>query len=109
MSGGFATDHPDIVRRVIAAYEKGPDRGNQNPGQAQGHAGNGDKAAGHGDTRQLERTDLSQSRIGEAQRKYNRRGRTSLQKAGVVKPDVDVKATVSQLIDQRYTADLAGQ
>lgn len=58
--------------------------------------------------RQLERTDLSQSKIGDEQAQTIEEAGLALQKAGVVKADVDVKATVSDLIDTSY-APAAGQ
>jgi len=52
-----------------------------------------------------ERTELSHSRIGAAQRDSILAAGLALQQAGVIAPSVDVKATVDELIsDQLPTA-----
>lgn len=105
----FAKAHPDIVGRVIGAYEKARAEAIKNPDKLKTALVAATKLPDTVIARQLERTDLSQSRIGEPQHKTIEEAGLALQKAGVVKPDVDVKATVSQLIDASFTAGLAGQ
>ncbi|WP_377296272.1 aliphatic sulfonate ABC transporter substrate-binding protein [Rhizobium sp. SGZ-381] len=105
----FATAHPDIVRRVIGAYEQARTEAIKNPAKLKATLVAATKLPDTVIARQLERTDLTQSRIGEPQRKTIEEAGLALQKAGVVKPDVDVKGTVAQLIDASYTASLAGQ
>ncbi|MBB4006905.1 aliphatic sulfonate ABC transporter substrate-binding protein [Allorhizobium taibaishanense] len=105
----FAKAHPDIVRRVIGSYEKARIEAIKNPEKLKATLVTATKLPDTVIARQLERTDLSQSRIGEPQRKTIEEAGLALQKAGVVKSDVDVKAAVAQLIDASYTTGLAGQ
>ena len=51
-----------------------------------------------------ERTELTHSRIGAAQKESILAAGLALQQAGVIKGDVDVKATVESLIDDRWVA-----
>ena len=51
-----------------------------------------------------ERTALTFNRIGPEQRDSILQAGLALQKAGVIKADVDVKATVDSLIDDRWVA-----
>ena len=105
----FAKAHPDIVRRVIGAYEKARAESIKSPEKLKAALVAATKLPDTVIARQLERTDLTQSRIGEPQRKTIEEAGLALQKAGVVKPEVDVKATVAQLIDASFTAATAGQ
>ena len=52
-----------------------------------------------------ERTELTHSKIGAPQRDSILAAGLALQQAGVIKADVDVKATVDALIDDRVAAD----
>ncbi len=51
-----------------------------------------------------ERTGLTYNRVGPAQRESILEAGLALQKGGVIKPDVDVKKAVDDLIDGRYVA-----
>jgi hypothetical protein len=51
-----------------------------------------------------ERTELTHSKIGAPQRESILEAGLALQKAGVIKADVDVKKTVDDLIDDQYVA-----
>ena len=54
--------------------------------------------------RQLTRTDLSTSTIGDAQRQTLMAAGQALQGAGVIKAEIDVPAAVNGLIDPRFGA-----
>ena len=54
--------------------------------------------------RQLERTDHTNKCITNATRQTVLEAGLALQKAGVIKPDVDVKAATEALIDTHYAA-----
>jgi sulfonate transport system substrate-binding protein len=104
----FAADHPDVVEAVIRAYERGREWALENPdGLAEILA----EAAGltpEVAARQLERTDFSTPAIGSDQRDTILAAGTALQEAGVIEPDVDVEATVDELLDDAFTSSLGG-
>jgi sulfonate transport system substrate-binding protein len=98
----FLKDHPDLVKRVLAVYE-----------DARKHA-----VANYSDVKRVfiaatklpdavvdkqlkERTELTHSKIGAPQRQSILAAGIALQQAGVIKPNVDVKAAVDALIDDR--------
>jgi sulfonate transport system substrate-binding protein len=100
----FLKDHPDLVKRVLAIYE-----------DARKHS-----LANYADVKRVfiaatrlpeavvdkqlkERTELTHSRIGAPQKASILAAGLALQQAGVIKADVDVKATVDNLIDERWT------
>jgi len=51
-----------------------------------------------------ERTEITHNRVGPAQRESILEAGIALQKAGVIKADVDVKKALDDLIDDRYVA-----
>lgn len=98
----FAKDNPEVVKRVLAAYERARDEARKDPAKLKAALIAATKLPDAVIARQLERTDLSQSKIGDEQSQTIEAAGLALQKAGVVKPDVDVKAIVSALIDTSY-------
>jgi sulfonate transport system substrate-binding protein len=96
----FAKDHPDLVRRVLAAYEKARIWSLANPNEVKAYLVAATKLPEAVIAKQLsERTDLSHSKIGAAQIDAITEAGLALQKAGVIKPDVNVKAVVAELVD----------
>ena len=105
----FAADHPEIVEAVIAAYERGRAWSLENPDQLATILA---EAAGLTDEvarRQLERTDLSTPAIGSVQRDSILGAGAVLQEAGVIETGVDVEATVDELLDESFTAELGDE
>jgi sulfonate transport system substrate-binding protein len=102
----FAAEHPEVVEAVIAAYERGRAWSVENPDELAailaGAAGLSDQVA----DRQLERTDLSTPAIGDPQRDSILGAGLVLQEAGVIEAGVDVEATVDDLLDETFTADV---
>jgi sulfonate transport system substrate-binding protein len=98
----FAKENPEAVVRVIAAYEKARAKSIAEPETLKAALVAATKLPDAVITRQVERTDLSNARIGDAQRDTIEAAGLALQNAGVVKADVDVKATVSDLIDPSF-------
>ncbi|WP_320202652.1 aliphatic sulfonate ABC transporter substrate-binding protein [Agrobacterium rosae] len=98
----FAKENPEIVKRVLAAYERAREEARKDPTKLKAALVAATKLPDAVIARQLERTDLSQSKIGDEQRDTIEAAGLALQKAGVVKADVDVKGTVSSLIDSSY-------
>lgn len=103
----FAKENPEAVGRVIAAYEKARAKSIAEPETLKAALVAATKLPDAVITRQLERTDLSNARIGDAQRDTIEAAGIALQNAGVVKPDVDVKATVADLIDPGFSAAIS--
>jgi sulfonate transport system substrate-binding protein len=99
----FLKDHPDLVKRVIAVYENARkfSLGNYNEVKRVFIAAT--KLPDAVVDKQLkERTELTHNRIGPAQRDSILAAGLALQQAGVIKSDVDVKATLDSLIDDRW-------
>src|SRR5262245_39679609 len=96
----FLKDHPDLVKRVIAVYEDARKFSLANYDAEKKVFIAVTKLPDAVVDKQLkERTELTHSKIGAPQRESILAAGLALQAAGVVKPDVDVKATVNALID----------
>jgi sulfonate transport system substrate-binding protein len=101
----FLQKYPDVVKRVLAVYE----------------VARKDSLANYDDLKKVfigvtglegpvvdkqlkERTGLTFNVVGPAQRESILEAGLALQKGGVIKPNVDVKKAVDDLIDSRYVA-----
>jgi sulfonate transport system substrate-binding protein len=99
----FAKDHPDLVKRVLATYEEARK-------YSLGHYDEVKKVfiavtklpETVVDKQLKERTELIHSKIGAPQRESILAAGIALQQAGVIKPDVDVKKVLDDLIDDQY-------
>jgi sulfonate transport system substrate-binding protein len=99
----FAKDHPDIVRRVISAYEEARKYSLANYDELKKTFIGVTGLEGAVVDKQLkERTELTHNKVGPAQRESILEAGLALQKAGVVGASVDVKKAVDDLIDDRY-------
>ena len=99
----FAKDHPDIVRRVISAYEEARKYSLANYEELKKTFIGVTGLEGAVVDKQLkERTELTHNKVGPAQRESILEAGLALQKAGVVGASVDVKKAVDDLIDDRY-------
>jgi len=98
----FAAEHPELVGRVIAAYEKARAFAIANPAELKATISEKAKLTDAVAARQLERTDLSTAAIGERQRIAIEAAGIALQKAGVVPADVDVPAVTKALVDPTF-------
>ena len=98
----FAKDHPDIVRRVISAYEEARKYSLANYDELKKTFIAVTKLPDAVVDKQLkERTELTHSRIGAPQRSSILAAGVALQQAGVIDPKVDVKASLDALIDDQ--------
>jgi sulfonate transport system substrate-binding protein len=96
----FLKDHPDLVQRVLAVYEQARKFSLANYDEEKRVFIAVTKLPGEVVDKQLkERTDITHSKIGKDQRESILAAGEALQQAGVIKADVDVKATVDALID----------
>ena len=101
----FAKEHPDLVKRVLAVYETARKYALAHPNEVETSFIAATKLPKEVVEKQLrERTDLSNGRIGKAQRETILAAGLALQRAGVIKPDVDVKKALDDLIDEQYGA-----
>src|SRR5256886_1758459 len=99
----FLKDHPDLVRRVLTVYEAARKHSLANYDDVKRVFIAATKLPEAVVDKQLkERTELIHSRIGAPQKESILAAGLALQQAGVIKSDVDVKATVENLIDDRW-------
>ncbi|HEY0124163.1 MAG TPA: aliphatic sulfonate ABC transporter substrate-binding protein [Rhizobium sp.] len=98
----FATEHPDIVKRVIAVYEQARADAIADPAALKAVLVEAAKLPDDVIAKQLERTDISQSTIGDPQRDTISKAGLALQSAGVLPADVDIQKVTSELIDDRF-------
>jgi sulfonate transport system substrate-binding protein len=98
----FLSDHPDIVRRVLAVYEDARKYSVANYDELKKSFIAVTKLPDAVVDKQLkERTELTHSRIGAPQRESILAAGLALQQAGVIESKVDVKAALDALIDDR--------
>jgi len=96
----FLKDHPQIAQRVLAVYEEARRYSLLNYDELKKALVLATKLPEVVADKQLkERTDLSHSRIGAAQRESILAAGLALQQAGVIEAKVDVKAALDALID----------
>lgn len=99
----FLKDHPDIVKRVLAAYEEARKYSLANYAELKkifiAVTNLPDAVV---DKQLKERTGLTFNKVGPEQRESILEAGVALQKAGVIKADVDVKKAVDDLIDDKY-------
>jgi sulfonate transport system substrate-binding protein len=100
----FAAQHPDLVKRVLAVYEAARLYAIAHPDELKRVFIAATKLPDAVVDKQFkERTDLSNSKIGPAQRETILAAGIALQQAGVIPANVDVKKTLDELIDDRFT------
>jgi len=99
----FAAEQPDLVKRVLAAYEQARQWALANPDEVKRYLVAATKLPDAVIARQLsERTELTHSKIGAEQIDSITAAGLALQQAGVIKPEIDVKAAVSALVDTSF-------
>ena len=99
----FAKNHPDLVRRVLGVYEQARKYSLSHYDEVKADFIAVTKLSDAVVDKQLkERTELTHSKIGAPQRESILAAGLALQQAGVIKPDVDVKKVVDDLIDDQY-------
>ncbi|HEY4140060.1 MAG TPA: aliphatic sulfonate ABC transporter substrate-binding protein [Pseudolabrys sp.] len=101
----FLKDHPDLVKRVLAVYEQARKYSLANYAEEKKAFQAATKLSDAIADRQLkERTTITFNKIGPDQRDSILQAGIALQKAGVLKADVDVKKAVDDLIADQYVA-----
>jgi sulfonate transport system substrate-binding protein len=102
VSESFAKDNPALVQRVLKAYEEARKYSLANPAELKKTLVTYTKLAEPVIERQLERTELSHSSIGQPQVDTILAAGLALQQAGVITPETNVRAAVDSLIDRRF-------
>ncbi len=102
VSEAFAKDTPALVERVLKAYEEARKYALANRDELKKSLVAYTKLADPVIERQLERTELTHSSIGQAQAETILAAGLALQQAGVITPETDVRAAVDSLIDRRF-------
>ena len=99
----FLKDHPDLVKRVLAVYEKARKYSIANYAEEKKAFQAATKLSDEiADIQLKQRTDLNYNTIGAAQRDSILQAGIALQKAGVIKADVDVKKALDDLVADNY-------
>jgi sulfonate transport system substrate-binding protein len=98
----FAKEHPEIVNRVLAAYERARKWSLDNPAELRRILGQATGLAAPIVERQLERTELTHSTIGEHQRETILQAGLALKEAGVLPAETNVAQAVDDLVDRRF-------
>jgi sulfonate transport system substrate-binding protein len=99
----FIKDHPDLVKRVIVSYEEARKHSLANYDELKKIFIAVTKLRDDVVDKQLkERTGLVYNKIGPAQRESILEAGIALQKAGVIRANVDVKKVLDDLIDDRH-------
>ncbi|MDP8917820.1 MAG: aliphatic sulfonate ABC transporter substrate-binding protein [Pseudomonadota bacterium] len=102
VSEAFAKDNPALVGRVLKAYEEARKYSLANRDELKKTLVAYTKLAEPVIERQLERTELTHSAIGQPQVDTILAAGLALQQAGVITPETDVRAAVDALIDRRF-------
>ena len=99
----FAKDNPALVTKVLKAYEEARTFALANPAELTRTLVEYTKLPEPVIQRQLERTEITHSSIGQAQVDTIVAAGLALQEAGVIPAGTDVRAAVDTLIDRRFT------
>ncbi len=102
VSEAFAKENPALVERVLKAYEEARKYALANKDELKKSLISYTKLAEPVIERQLERTELTHSSIGQPQVDTILAAGLALQQAGVIAPETNVRAAVDSLIDRRF-------
>ncbi|MBN9453803.1 MAG: aliphatic sulfonate ABC transporter substrate-binding protein [Bosea sp.] len=100
----FANENPALVKKVLAAYEQARAYALTNPAEVKKVLVDATKLSDAVIERQLTRTELTHSTIGQAQIDGITAAGLALKDAGVLPATTDVKAAVDALLDRRFAA-----
>jgi sulfonate transport system substrate-binding protein len=105
----FAKQYPAYVERVLAAYEKARLWAIQNPEEFRKLFAGAAKLDDQVVTKVLQRTDLSNPIIGDAQKQVIAASGDVLKQNNVISGSADVMATVDNLIDPEYVRSVVSK
>jgi sulfonate transport system substrate-binding protein len=98
----FARENPALVRRVLEAYEEARAWALANPAELRALLVGFTKLPEPVVARQLERTELTHSTVGQAQIDTILQAGLALQEAGVLPASADVRAALDALVDRSF-------
>ena len=101
----FAKDHPELIIRVLKAYEKARQWAKANAAEYKALVVTQAKLNDAVAAKVLERTDLSSALIGDTQKKAISAAGDVLKKNSVIAATVDVDKTANELIEPRFAAE----
>lgn len=102
----FAAQHPELVERVIAAYERARKWALENPDELAEILAEAADLSIEVAQAQLDRTSFTTPKLGDPQYESILGAGEALQAAGEIEADVDVQAVLDELFDPSFTADL---
>jgi sulfonate transport system substrate-binding protein len=102
VSEAFAKENPALVKRVLKAYEEARAYSLANPAELKKSLISYTKLPEPVIVRQLERTELTHSNIGQPQVDTILAAGLALQQAGVIPADTNVRGAVDSLIDRQF-------
>ena len=105
----FLAENAELAARVLAVYERGRKWALANPDELKAILAKAAKLTDAVAAKQLERTDLTNPRIGDVHREAVTAAGLVLQKGGVIPAEADVKALAGALVDTRFAAQVAGK
>lgn len=105
----FAQQYPTYVERVIAAYEKARQWAISNPAELKAILAKEAKLSDTVAAKQLERTDLSNSKIGDTQKTAIVAAGDVLKRGGVIQGSVNVEQTAADLIDPQFVEKIVSR
>lgn len=98
----FASNNPELVRRVLLTYEKARRWSVEHPAELKALMVAAMKLPDAVVARQLERNDLSSGAIGDKQAATIVEAGKALQQAGIIEADVDVTVETRKMIDATF-------
>ena len=103
----FATRYPQYVQKVLQAYERARAHAKAAPAELEASLIKEAHLTPQVAAQVLQRTDLSDSAIGEPQKSAILAAGDVLKRSAVIKPDADVAAVASSLLDGSFAARVA--
>ena len=103
----FLAEHPEIVEKIIAAYERGRLWSLDHKAELAAILAEAAKLSPEVAARQLERTDLSNPALDDGPRRSIAAAGTVLKASGVIPEDTDTDKVLGELIEPRFTQRLA--
>lgn len=105
----FAQKYPTTVEQVLTAYEKARQWSLENPDELKATLIQAAKLTDAVAIKQLERTDLSNSAIGETQKTTIVAAGDVLKRSGIVPSSVDIDQVATELIDPQFIEKVASR
>jgi sulfonate transport system substrate-binding protein len=103
----FAQRYPGYVERVLTAYERARKWALENPDELKQILAKESRLSDAVAAKQLERTDLKNSHIGEIQKEVIAAAGNVLKKSNVIQNSVDIAQTVNELIEPQFIEQIA--